>query len=142
MTLLSRAPVAGFRSGVSARSQLFRFKLPQHSFRRNTSTEAAQSGSSSRPRSRLNAIGNVMLGSTLIGAGAATTYLTYLRFNNSGMGLGVAANTIMDEGLHPAHYPWPNDHPFATFDHSRYINFRRTTIDLTLQFAAGISGLS
>jgi hypothetical protein len=32
----------------------------------------------------------------------------------------VAANTIMEEGLHPAAHPWPNDHPFATFDHNRY----------------------
>jgi hypothetical protein len=43
-----------------------------------------------------------------------------LRFKNSGFGMGVAANTIMDDGLHPAAYPWPNDHPFATYDHARY----------------------
>ena len=58
-----------------------------------------------------------MLGTTLIGAGAGTIYFTYLRFKDSG--LGVAANTIMDDGLHPAAYPWPNNHPFASFDHSR-----------------------
>jgi hypothetical protein len=62
-------------------------------------------------------VGNALLGATLVGAGAGTVWFTYLRLQN---GMGVAANTIMDDGLHPAEYPWPNNHPFATFDHARY----------------------
>ena len=58
-----------------------------------------------------------MLGTSLIGAGAGTIYFTYLRFKASGF--GVAANTIMDDGLHPAAHPWPNNHPFASYDHAR-----------------------
>lgn len=30
----------------------------------------------------------------------------------------VSANTAADDGLHPAAYPWPQNGPFETFDHS------------------------
>jgi hypothetical protein len=122
MTLLSRVSVVGSRTTLSARNQLTRFKVVENtksSFGRNLSTSAANNGSSSGP-SKFAAIGNVILGTTLVGAGVGSVVFTYLRFKNSGFGMGVAANTIMDDGLHPAAHPWPNHHPFATYDHARY----------------------
>ena len=116
MALFSRVSVAGSRTALSARTQLTRTKLVDYttaSLYRNLSTEAGASTS----KSRVAAIGNALLGATLVGAGAGTVWFTYLRLQN---GMGVAANTIMDDGLHPAAYPWPNNHPFATFDHARY----------------------
>lgn len=68
-----------------------------------------------------------MLGTTLVVAGVGTVYFTYLRYKSSGWGIGVSANTIMDDGLHPAAYPWPNNHPFATFDHNRYLTSNLST---------------
>jgi ubiquinol-cytochrome c reductase cytochrome c1 subunit len=117
MTLLSRVSIAGSRTAQSARAQLTRCKLVDNttaSLCRNLSTEAAAGTSTSR----LGVAGNALLGATLVGAGVGTVWFTYLRLQN---GMGVAANTIMDDGLHPAAYPWPNNHPFATFDHARYI---------------------
>jgi hypothetical protein len=122
MTLLSRVSVIGTRSCNSARSQLSLCKVVNNSAKspslsRSVSTEPSHTVSSNGAQSRLGGIANI-LRTTLVGAGSATVYFTYLRFKDSG--LGVAANTIMDDGLHPAKYPWPNDHPFATFDHARY----------------------
>jgi hypothetical protein len=133
MTLISRVSLAGSRTGLSARSNFTRFKLADKvelSFSRNASTEAAQGGTG-RAQQRLKSIGNVVLGSALVAGGVGTILFTYLRFKNAGFGIGVAANTIMDDGLHPAAYPWPNSHPFATFDHSRYLLLcvTRITID-------------
>lgn len=116
MALFSRVSVAGSRTALSARTQLTRSKLVDNttaSLCRNLSTDAGASTS----KSRVGVIGNALLGATLVGAGAGTVWFTYLRLQN---GMGVAANTIMDDGLHPASYPWPNNHPFATFDHARY----------------------
>jgi ubiquinol-cytochrome c reductase cytochrome c1 subunit len=120
MALLSRVSTAASRTGASVRIQFFRLHIAdksKSSLRRSASTEATQSGSSNTAKSRLNGIGNFLLGTTLAGAGAGTVFFTYLRVKNSG--IGVAANTIMDDGLHPAAYPWPNNHPFASFDHNR-----------------------
>jgi len=122
MPLPMRVSIAGCRLGNPLRSQISRPKVVENinsSLRRNLTTEAGPRASSSSSQSRLIAAGNVVLGTLLIGAGAGTVYFTYLRFKNSGFGMGVAANTIMDDGLHPAAYPWPNNHPFATFDHAR-----------------------
>ena len=121
MALLVRASAYSVRSCAPVRNQLSRLKVRQASPRRNTTTEANHANQSNPGNARLNAIGNALLGTALVGAGAATAFFTYLRLKNSGMGFGgVAANTIMEEGLHPAAYPWPNNHPLATFDHSRY----------------------
>src|SRR5208282_359950 len=120
MALLSRVSTAAFRTGTSVRTQFSRLHIADKSkslLRRNASTKSTQSGSSNAAKSGLNGIGNFLLGTTLVGAGAGTVFFTYLRVKNSGM--GVAANTIMDDGLHPAAYPWPNHHPFASFDHNR-----------------------
>jgi len=123
MTLLSRVSVIGTRTCGSARSQLSRCKVVNNSTKspslsRSVSTESSRTASSNGAQCRFGGIANILLGTSLVGAGSATIYFTYLRFKNSGF--GVAANTIMDDGLHPAHYPWPNDHAFATFDHARY----------------------
>lgn len=116
MALFSRVSVAGSRTALSARTQLTRFKLVDNtaaSLCRNLSSDAGATSS----KTRVGAVGNALLGATLVGAGVGTVWFTYLRLQN---GMGVAANTIMDDGLHPAAYPWPNNHPFATFDHARY----------------------
>src|SRR5208282_6268571 len=118
MALLSRVSAVGSRTANSVRNQFSRFQVVQKSKSSLSTQTAAQNGSSSnRAKSRLNGIGNFLLGTTLVGAGAGTVYFTYLRLKGSG--LGVAANTIMDDGLHPAAYPWPNNHPFATYDHNK-----------------------
>jgi hypothetical protein len=88
------------------------------SLSRNVATQTAGGAS----QQTFKTIGNVILGSALVAGGAGTILFTYLRLKNGGFGMGVAANTIMDDGLHPAHYPWPNDHPFATYDHARYLH--------------------
>lgn len=118
MTLLSRVSAAGSRIGTAARTQFSRSGIANSSKPSSPKNISFQAGGSSS--SRLNAIGNVILGTTLVGAGASTVVFTYLRYKNSGFQIGVSANTIMDDGLHPAEYPWPNNHPFATFDHQRY----------------------
>ena len=136
MTLLSRVSVIGARSCISARSQLSHCKVINNSTKspslsRSVSTEPSHTASSNGAHSRLGGIANILLGTSLVGAGSATIYFTYLRFKDSG--LGVAANTIMDDGLHPAKHPWPNDHAFATFDHARYtipLPQERCAIDL------------
>src|SRR5438552_17288116 len=121
MTPLSRVSTVASRTARSARNQFTRSPV-SHPTRSSLSTQTvpAQNASTIGAKSRHYGVGNFMLGITLIGASAGTVYFTYLRIKNSG--LGVAANTIMDDGLHPAAYPWPNNHPFATFDHSRYSN--------------------
>ena len=119
MALLSRVSTIASRTSNSARNQLSRFQVVQKSKSSLSTQTTAQNGSSSNgAKSRLNGIGKFLLGTTLVGASAGTVYFTYLRLKGSG--LGVAANTIMDDGLHPAAYPWPNNHPFATYDHNRY----------------------
>jgi hypothetical protein len=118
MALLSRVSTIASRTSNSARNHLSGFRVVQET-KSSLSTQTARNGSSSNgAKSRLNAAGNFLLGTTLAGASAGTVYFTYLRLKGSG--LGVAANTIMDDGLHPAAYPWPNNHPFATYDHNRY----------------------
>jgi len=127
MTLLSRVSTVASRTANSARNQFSRFQVVQKSQSSLSTQTAAQNRSSANgAKSRLNGIGNFLLGTTLVGAGAGTVYFTYLRLKGSG--LGVAANTIMDDGLHPAAYPWPNNHPFATYDHNRYTASFRTTL--------------
>jgi ubiquinol-cytochrome c reductase cytochrome c1 subunit len=81
------------------------------SLRRSINTESSQTSSSSSTGN-----GNLLLAITAIAAGAGGLYFS---LKQSGFGKGVAANTIMDDGLHPAAHPWPNTHPFATFDHAR-----------------------
>src|SRR5579871_4396203 len=101
MPLPMRVSLNGCRLGNSLRSQLSRSKLAENinsSLRRKLTTEANQTASASSSQSRLLGAGNVIMGTLLVGAGAGTVYFTYLRFKNSG--LGVAANTIMDDGLH------------------------------------------
>jgi hypothetical protein len=121
MVLLSRVSAFVSRTGSSSRKQLLRFRVPHNSKPcRNVSTETGQKASSKPIKSHLDSISSVILGTSLVAAGAGTVYFTYLRYKNSGWHIGVAANTIMDDGLHPAEYPWPNKHPFATFDHNRY----------------------
>jgi len=125
MTLLSRMSIAGSQSRNVVRVHISSFNLVRNSqftLRRYASTEAtsgAQKASSSTSKNRLNKVGNVLLATGLVGATASTIFFTYLRVRQNQF--GVSANTIMEEGLHPAHYPWPNDHPLATFDHARYI---------------------
>jgi len=94
-----------------------------------TEAAAAENASSIASPGRFSAFGNFLLGTTVIAAGAGTVYFTYLRLKRSGW--GVSANTIMDDGLHPAEYPWPNKHPFASFDHARYLipHLLRDSID-------------
>lgn len=127
MALLSRVSAAvGRSSSCSARTQLSRFnavadlshasKSAKSSFVRPISTQPAVEAASSAGRS--SGLGNVLLGTTLVAAGVGTVYFTHLRMRHSGW--GVSANTIMDDGLHPAEHPWPNNHPFATYDHARY----------------------
>jgi ubiquinol-cytochrome c reductase cytochrome c1 subunit len=126
MTLLSRVSLTSARTSLSKKTQLYRLKFTEavkSSSRKSLSTESGKSGSSKATQSLVNGIGNAILGTVLVGAGAGTIFFTYLRFKDSGFRMGVEANTIMEEGLHPAAYPWPNNHPFATFDHNRYVIF-------------------
>lgn len=120
MPLPMRVSSTSCRLGNSLRGQLSRTNLGENinsSLRRKLTTNAAGTSSSFSSQSRLLGAGNLLLGTLLVGAGAGTAFFTYLRFKN---GMGVSANTIMDDGLHPANYPWPNNHPLATFDHARY----------------------
>jgi len=120
MPLPMRVSLNSCRLGNPLKPQLSLSNVTKNinsSFRRKITTEANKTASSSSSQSRLLGVGNVLLGTLLVGAGAGTVYFTYLRMQN----MGVAANTIMDDGLHPAAHPWPNNHLFATFDHARYI---------------------
>jgi len=130
MALLSRvSAVAGRSSRCSARSQLTRIDVVAHpskssstgTLARSITTQpaAAENASSIASTGRFSAFGSFLLGTTVIAAGAGTVYFTYLRLKSSGW--AISANTIMDDGLHPAEYPWPNKHPFASFDHARYL---------------------
>jgi ubiquinol-cytochrome c reductase cytochrome c1 subunit len=121
MPLLTRVPLTGSRVGNCVRTRLCRTRLSERinpSLSRKLTADATQDASSGASQTR---VGNALLGTLVAGAAASTVFFTYLRIKDSGFGL--AANTIMDDGLHPAAYPWPNNHPLATFDHNRYIPY-------------------
>src|SRR5579859_7726244 len=120
MTLISRVSLIGSRIGLLARNQSVNNNVRIADKVKSSFSRAASTESTSSTSSRSRTIANVALGGLVVGAGVGTVLFTYLRLKDGGM--GVAANTIMDDGLHPASYPWPNSHPFATFDHARYEN--------------------
>jgi hypothetical protein len=121
MTLFSRASIASSRIFSSSKPPFLRSKWTNPSTNpQSIKTLSTQTPSSMKTSRLLASAGNVILGTMVIGAGAGTILFTYLRLKDSGFQFGVQANTIMEEGLHPAEHPWPNNHPFATFDHARY----------------------